>query len=99
MRATNPATRATLAFFELTDGARDVFFAGLFLLHKRHPTNPLVPREGSEVFPGSERAVIGLERFQEIWRDAMRRTSGNDILYHTFDIVVSGGVVTTGLGI
>ncbi len=51
MGTANPTTWPTLAVLQVADQPLNVLFSRLVLLHKRHPTNPLVACEWGKAFP------------------------------------------------
>lgn len=82
MDATGPTTRPAYSLFELRAHPLDMLFSGFRFLDGDGPTDPLVTRERSDIFPFCPRRRISGERLSQIRRQLMYRTVRNPFLSH-----------------
>lgn len=78
-----PAARPAHAFLEFTAHARDVLASRLRFLHDRHPTDPLVAREGRDVLPCGKRFFVSRKGRAHIGGKRMQSAAGNSFFGHT----------------
>ncbi len=84
MRAAGPATRPPHAFFELGAHPFDMLPPCLGFFDGDGPADPLVAREGRDVFPSRQRPRVGSERLSKIGRKVMDDSSGDSNSCHRF---------------
>ena len=82
MRAAGPAARPALAFFELLAHPLDMLSSCFGLFHGDGPADPFIARERRDVFPGSERGLVGGKSFPQIRRDFVYHAAGDCFFRH-----------------
>jgi len=80
--ATGPATGAAHSFFQFGEHTLDMLLSGFRLLDGDDPADPLIPREGRDVFPFFARRRIGKQSLPQIWRHTMHRPTRGRSLRH-----------------
>lgn len=76
MRAPGPATGPTHPLAHFIKPHRDALGPGLVFLRRRHPADPLIPRERRDVRPHAFRHPIGHDRLPQIRGEAVDGTGG-----------------------
>jgi hypothetical protein len=71
MRAAGPTTGAAFAGLEILNRALNSAIARRFLFCRNDPTDPFVPRERRQIFPGCLRRRIRGERLGQVSRSFM----------------------------
>ena len=82
MRAAGPATRPPHAFFELGAHPFDMLPPCLGFFDGDSPADPLVAREGRDVFPSRQRPRVGRQRLTKIGGQVMDDSTGDSSSCH-----------------
>jgi len=71
MRTAGPTTGAAFAGLEILDRALNSATARGFLFCRNDPTNPFIPRQRRQIFPGCLRRRVRGQRFGQVSRNFM----------------------------
>ena len=93
MRTAGPAARPALAFPELFTRPLDMLSSCFGLFYGDGPADPFIARERRDVFPCSERGLIGGKGFPLIRRDFVCHAAGDCFFRHAFFLAYSSDIV------
>ena len=94
MWTARPAARPALAFFELGTHPFNMLSPRFGLFYRDGPADPFIARKRRDVFPCSERGLVGGKSFPQIRRDLVYDAAGDCFFRHMFFLAHWSDIVT-----